>query len=48
MSKALKNIATREHKQLNKEQLAEILAISNGDVRSAINSLQFFEQKGEV
>ncbi|KAL9548638.1 hypothetical protein MBANPS3_005593 [Mucor bainieri] len=41
MNKVLKNILSQEHAHVSKDYLAEIIEKSDGDVRAAINALQF-------
>nr|XP_039257110.1 cell cycle checkpoint protein RAD17-like [Styela clava]XP_039257111.1 cell cycle checkpoint protein RAD17-like [Styela clava] len=46
MNKALTKISTKENQKLSKEVLNSIVSSSSGDIRAAINSLQFILRKG--
>lgn len=46
MNKALLKISTKENHKLSKDILNSIVSSSSGDIRAAINSLQFTLQKG--
>lgn len=46
MNKVLTRILSMERQTLSKDQLNQVVTTSSGDIRTAINSLQFLLQKG--
>lgn len=45
MKKVLKNIIQKERLRINDNKLEEIIEISHGDIRNAINTLQFLSPR---